>query len=257
MFTPCNKTPSTNSRVFCTSPVTRLKIELEPWTSKKLKLSRCKFGVDLRAQSRHNFALRQPRRDHVVSVGEQGARKTACTTMVTAAMRRQSASPAMSAGGFQPRRIDGWRQRRIQRLPDDVNHQPQQFEPRDAQQQQQEAQHDGPHAIRAKLPGQRQQPSDQFSRGIRFVRRDFPGWLGRLQELKNASASICNRTKNDGNKPAARCRPARICPNQFARENKKGTAQSRPRVRGIPQISSAAAACLRLHLRADGCRAHV
>ena len=41
MFMPCNTTPSTNSRVFCTSPVTRLKMELEPCTSKKRKLSRC------------------------------------------------------------------------------------------------------------------------------------------------------------------------------------------------------------------------
>ncbi len=44
MLAPCNNTPSTNSRVFCTSPVTRLKIELEPCTSKKLKLSRCSLA---------------------------------------------------------------------------------------------------------------------------------------------------------------------------------------------------------------------
>ncbi len=44
MVAPCNSTPSTNNLVFCTSPVTRLKIELEPCVSKKRKLNRCSLA---------------------------------------------------------------------------------------------------------------------------------------------------------------------------------------------------------------------
>jgi hypothetical protein len=51
MFIPCNSTPSTNSRVFCTSPVTRLKMELEPCTSKEAEAQALQFGVKLGAQS--------------------------------------------------------------------------------------------------------------------------------------------------------------------------------------------------------------
>ena len=122
MLIPCSTTPSTNRRVFCTSPVTRLKIELEPCTSKKRKLSRCSLAYTPVAQVRDDLALRQPGGGHVVVVGQHRPQQRLRDDRQR--QHRDDLQRRPARRGRPAKRIDRRPLRRVQRVADDVNDHP-------------------------------------------------------------------------------------------------------------------------------------
>ncbi len=161
------------------------------------------FGVKLRAQFRHDFPLRQPRRDHVVGVGERRAQHRLRHNRQR--QRRDNLQRRPARRRLPAERIHRRRQRRVERVADDVNHHAQQLEAHDAEQQQHHAQHQRPQAIRAKPPRQRQQPANEFRGGIPFVGGRHC-WLSRtFSELpkcrrRRESAIECNWRNQDVDK---------------------------------------------------------
>ncbi len=158
------------------------------------------LGVKLRAQFRHDFPLGQPRRDHVVGVGERRAQHRLRHNRQR--QRRDNLQRRPARRRLPAERIHRRRQRRVQRIPDHVNHHAQQLESHDAEQQQHHAQHQRPQTIRAEPPRQRHQPADEFPRGISFVGGRVVDGFRHFRNRQNAPARSRNRIKKEGKETA-------------------------------------------------------
>jgi hypothetical protein len=104
-------TPSTKRRVFWASPVTRLKIEFEPWASKEAEAEMLELGVELLAEVGDDLALGEAGGGGAVGEGEAGAEDAWTTmprdrTVTTRSGTSPRRGPAEGVGGG---RLDGSR----------------------------------------------------------------------------------------------------------------------------------------------------
>jgi hypothetical protein len=170
---------------------------------KKAEAQPLQTRVELVAQIRHDFALGQPRRGHIIPVSQNGPQHG---LRHNGQGQRRDDLQAPSMRRRRPaERITRRRCWRVQRVPDDINHHAQQLQAEQTQQQENQAQARRKQEVGAIPPGQGQQAPDEFPGGVLAAGLDA-GWLepaskscgSALVSRKSRFPSYCNPVKKAG-----------------------------------------------------------
>ena len=145
------------------------------------------LGIDAVAQVGDDLALRQAGGGHVVVVGQHRPQQRLGDNR-----HRHQGDDLQRRPSHRRRpakRINRGSLRRVERMADDINHQPEQLQAHQPEQQQHQALRQRPQAIAAELPRQSHQSSHEFAGGI-------PALAGSVRRR-------CGHTQPDKMPPAA------------------------------------------------------